>query len=133
MNRDEIFEKIKECVQDVLAIDDDEEDLIQPDASLTDDLGAESIDFVEIIHLLSGTFDIEIERNEAYPDRDFFTEEAYVTEDYTITEAGAEQLIARWPHLNKEKAQDYEALMVYLRSISMLIDFLVYRLNKQEV
>ncbi len=130
MNRDEIFAKIKECVQDVLAIDDDETDLIQPDASLTDDLGAESIDFVEIIHLLSGTFDIEVERNEAYPDRDFLRDEENVSVDGQLTDKGTESLIRQWPHLNKEKTKDFEELLEYLRSITLLIDFLDYRLTQ---
>jgi len=45
MNRDEIFSKIQDVLEDALGVDQDE---VTPDAKLVDDLGAESIDFLDI-------------------------------------------------------------------------------------
>jgi len=130
MQRDEIFKQVKECVEEVLALEDEEEDLVQPHTSLVDDLGAESIDIVEIIQLLSRAFDIDIERNEVYPDRDFMTDEKFITEEQVITEEGASEIMVRWPHLDKNKIKTFAGLIQYLRSISLLLDFFEYKVAK---
>ena len=44
MSHDEIFQKIQEVLDDALGVDEDE---VTPEASLTADLGAESIDFLD--------------------------------------------------------------------------------------
>ena len=46
MDRDEIFSKIQEVLDDALGVDEDE---VTPQASLTADLGAESIDFLDLL------------------------------------------------------------------------------------
>ena len=58
----DIFEKVKELIVEQLKID---ESHILKDASLIDDLGADSIDKVEIIMSLEVEFDIEILESEA--------------------------------------------------------------------
>jgi acyl carrier protein len=127
MEKDEIYNKLKACVGEILLIE--EEELIQPDTHLIDDLGAESIDFIEIIHSLSGIFDVQIERNEIYPDRDYFTNKQYVSEDLSITPEGLDKLFSSWPHLNKDKVKDSQELGQYLNSIAVLVDFFEYKLN----
>ncbi len=49
MSRDDIFKKIQEVLDDALGVDEDE---VTPEASLTADLGAESIDFLDIVFRL---------------------------------------------------------------------------------
>ncbi|MHC4986758.1 MAG: phosphopantetheine-binding protein, partial [Planctomycetota bacterium] len=46
MTEAEVFEKVKETLVDALGLDDDE---VTPEATLTGDLGAESIDFLDIV------------------------------------------------------------------------------------
>ena len=46
MTDQEIFEKVRECLVDALGVEEDE---VKPAASLVGDLGAESIDFLDII------------------------------------------------------------------------------------
>lgn len=53
----EVFDKIKEIIADQLGIDEDD---ITPDASLIDDLGADSLDIVELIMYFEDEFDMEI-------------------------------------------------------------------------
>lgn len=53
-----MFEKIKGIIADELGI---EEDSIEIDSDLTDDLGADSLDAVELIMAIEEEFDIEID------------------------------------------------------------------------
>ena len=57
MNTDEIFDKVKEIIVEQLGVS---EDSITNDASFIDDLGADSLDIVELIMALEEEFDIEI-------------------------------------------------------------------------
>jgi acyl carrier protein len=56
------FEKIKEILAEQLGVSEDE---IKMDSSLTDDLGADSLDLVELIMALEQEFDLEISDEEA--------------------------------------------------------------------
>ncbi len=90
--RDEIFEKIRESMVDALGVDDDE---VTPEATLTGDLGAESIDFLDIVFRLEKTFDIKIPRGELFPE-DILTNAQFV-ENGRVTSEGLNQLESRMP------------------------------------
>ena len=53
----EIFEKVKKIVIEQLEVD---EDAVKEDASFANDLGADSLDTVELVMALEEEFDIEI-------------------------------------------------------------------------
>jgi acyl carrier protein len=57
---DELFAKIRVCVADVLAIDGAK---VVPGASLIDDLGAESLDFLDLVFRLETDYGIKIPRD----------------------------------------------------------------------
>ena len=57
LTRDEIFEKVKAVLVDALGVDDEE---VLPTATLRNDLGAESIDFLDIAFRLEKAFSIKI-------------------------------------------------------------------------
>jgi acyl carrier protein len=59
MTDQEIFEKVQETLVEALGVDDDEVTL---EATLTGDLGAESIDFLDIVFNLEKSFGIKIAR-----------------------------------------------------------------------
>ena len=63
--KDEIFSSVQEILVDALSVDEDE---VTPEATLTGDLGAESIDFLDIVFRLEKTFDIKIPRGELFPE-----------------------------------------------------------------
>lgn len=90
--KEEVFEKVKESLIDALGADEDE---VTPDATMVGDLGAESIDFLDIVFKLEKAFDIQIPREELFPD-DILTSAEYV-QDGRVTAAGLEQLKARMP------------------------------------
>ena len=59
---DIVFEKIRAIIADELGI---EEDTIELESDLTDDLGADSLDAVELIMAIEEEFDIEIDDSTA--------------------------------------------------------------------
>ena len=94
----EIFAKVKEALIDALGVDDDE---VTEDATMVGDLGAESIDFLDIVFKLEKSFDISIPREELFPD-DILTNADYVA-DGKLTDEGVAQLKERMPFADLTK------------------------------
>ena len=57
-----VFEKVREIIVDQLGVDEDE---VSMDSSFIDDLGADSLDIVELIMALEEEFELEIPDSEA--------------------------------------------------------------------
>ncbi|MFW5913708.1 MAG: acyl carrier protein [Bacillota bacterium] len=53
-----MFEKVKEVIVEELGV---EEESVTPEASIIDDLDADSLDVVELVMALEETFDIKVE------------------------------------------------------------------------
>jgi acyl carrier protein len=102
MSRDEIFEQVQEVLVDALGLDDDE---VTPDATLMGDLGAESIDFLDITFNLEKAFDIKIPREELFPADSVMNNSEFVAQG-KLTEAGLAELKAKMPHTD---FSDFEA------------------------
>ena len=62
MSSEEVFDKVKEIIVEQLGV---AETAITPDASFIDDLGADSLDIVELIMALEEEFDLEIPDSDA--------------------------------------------------------------------
>src|SRR5215207_163830 len=62
---DELFAKVRTALVDALGVDDEE---VTPKATLKDDLGAESIDYLDIVFRLEKAFNIKIPRGELFPE-----------------------------------------------------------------
>ena len=61
MNRQEIEEKVKEFLIEDIEV---EEDKIFPEARLKEDLGIDSLDFVDIVVLVNNKFGFKIKQEE---------------------------------------------------------------------
>ncbi len=96
--KDEVFEKIQAALVDALGVDDDE---VVAEATLVGDLGAESIDFLDIVFRLEKTFNIKIPRGELFPE-DILTDSEYV-QDGRVTEEGVAKLRERMPFANLDE------------------------------
>ena len=62
LNEKEVFEKVKTVIIDQLGISEDE---VTMEASFTDDLGADSLDTVELVMALEEEFNTEIADEDA--------------------------------------------------------------------
>jgi acyl carrier protein len=92
---DEIYAKVSETLVDALGVDDDEVTL---EATLVGDLGAESIDFLDIVFRLEKNFSIKIPRGELFPDG--LTADQSLVKDGMVTAEGVAELRKRLPHAN---------------------------------
>lgn len=92
---EEVFEKVRAALMDALGVEDDE---VTPEATMVGDLGAESIDFLDIVFKLEKAFGISIPREELFPD-DILTNAQYV-HDGKVTEQGIAELKQRLPWAN---------------------------------
>jgi len=130
MTRDEIFSKVKDVLEDALGVDEDE---ITPEASLTRDLEAESIDFLDIVFRLEKTFStpakpFKIEQGELFPEN-LMENPAWVSNG-KFTDAGMTMLRERMPHVdfssfdsNREVTKVAEVF-----TVSSIVDFIQRKL-----
>lgn len=95
-SKEEIFEGVKEALVDALAVDDED---VTPDATLVGDLGAESIDILDIIYRLEKTFGIKIDQAELIPS-DLINSPEFKQDDGKLTPEGVAELRKRLPHAN---------------------------------
>ncbi len=93
MSRDDIFANVRDTLVDALAVEPDE---VTEDATLTGDLGAESIDFLDIVFRLEKSFSIKIPRGELFPD-DLLNNPDYVSNG-KFTAVGLQQIKKAMPH-----------------------------------
>ena len=93
--KDDVFAGVREELVDALAVD---EDAVTVDATLVNDLGAESIDLLDIVYRLEKRFGIKIDRSELIPE-DLLTDTRYVVEG-KLTAEGLEELKKRMPGAN---------------------------------
>ena len=74
VTKDEVFKKVQTALVDALGVDEEE---VTPRRTMVGDLGAESIDFLDIVFQLEKAFGIEIPRKELSPE-DILTNAEYV-------------------------------------------------------
>lgn len=102
---DEIFDTVREHLVDALGLDDDE---VERESTLFGDLGAESIDILDIVFRLEKAYDIKIPRGELFPDPEMLSGEEsdqYVV-DGKITDAGIARMRESLPHADIDKFAD---------------------------
>ena len=101
----ELYEKVRDCVAEALALDLDE---ISPESTLLDELGAESIDLLDILFRIDRATGVKIQSDElasyvqgGIPDEEFGDEDADV-----ITPQGMEQLKKVMPQIAEKDLDD---------------------------
>jgi acyl carrier protein len=100
MTRDEIYAKVRDVLVDALGLDEDE---VTPRATLTGDLGAESIDFLDIVFKLEQAFGFKIAQGELFPEN--VQQDPKFVRDGRVTEEGIKALKARLPHADFSKLE----------------------------
>jgi acyl carrier protein len=97
--QDEIYSKVSATLVEALNVDEDD---IKPTATLQGDLGAESIDFLDIVFRLEREFGIKIPRGELFPESIFAGDPEYV-QNGKVTEQGLAELRTRMPFADLTK------------------------------
>ena len=92
-SQEEIYTKVSATLVEALNVDEDE---ITPDATLQKDLGAESIDFLDIVFRLEREFGIKIPRGELFPES-IFQGDADFVQNGKVTAKGLAELRAKMP------------------------------------
>ena len=89
----EIYQKVSATLVEALNVDEDD---IKPTSTLQGDLGAESIDFLDIVFRLEREFGIKIPRGELFPEAIFQGDPDFV-QNGRVTDKGLEELRVRMP------------------------------------
>ncbi len=124
---DEIFSKVQETLVDALGVDDDE---VTPTATLIGDLGAESIDFLDIVFRLEKNFDIKIQRGELFPENIASADSGFV-DNGKITPEGIAQLREKMKHADIDGfAKDPQVSKIQdLFTVDMICRFVAARMK----
>jgi acyl carrier protein len=94
-SRDEIFEKVKDVLENALGADPED---VTMEATLIGDLGAESIDFLDISFKLEQEFSIKIDQGELFPEN--LMSDDTLVEDGKLTDKAMDILRERMPHVD---------------------------------
>jgi acyl carrier protein len=106
VTQDEIFRKVSATLAEALNVDEED---VTPEATLQGDLGAESIDFLDIVFRLEREFGIKIPRGELFPESIFQGDPEFV-QDGRVTEKGLAELRARMPFADLSEFEKDPAL-----------------------
>lgn len=128
MTRDEIFSQVQEVLVEALSVEEEE---VTPTAVIRDDLGAESIDFLDIQFRLEKEFGIKIPKGEMMPED--LASNADFVKDGKITEAGIAELQKRMPHAdfaNLSAGDDLDE-MSKLFTVDAVVNYVQRKLEEQ--
>jgi acyl carrier protein len=127
MSRDEIFQKVQGVLIDALGVDDDE---VSAEATLMGDLGAESIDFLDIVFRLEKAFGIKVPREELFPAEGLLNNPDLVSNG-KLTEQGLTELRENVPHTDLtefEKDPDINKL-ADLFTVNAIVNYIDGKIN----
>jgi acyl carrier protein len=121
----EVFEKVQSALVEALAVDEEE---VTPQATIVGDLGAESIDFLDIVFRLERNFGIKIPRGELFPEN-LVADPEWIT-DGKLTSKGVSELKGRLPFadLSKFEADPDLEKMGDLYTVDMLVQYVQSKL-----
>ena len=127
MSEEDVFQKVQGVLEEALGVDEDE---VTREAKLVEDLGAESIDFLDIAFRLEKAFGVKLEQNELFPDH-VLNDPQYVS-DGQVTDAGIEELKRRMPHVDltsfeqSRKVEDFSNVF----TVEALVKFMQNKLSE---
>jgi acyl carrier protein len=123
----EIFEKVSATLVDALNVEQEE---IKPTSTLQGDLGAESIDFLDIVFRLEREFGIKIPRNELFPESIFQGDPDFV-QNGKVTEKGLRELREKMPFADISKFEKNPELTAIsdLFTVDMIAKYIAGKLS----
>ena len=127
-SHEEIFDKVKEVLEYALGADSED---ITIDATLIGDLGAESIDFLDISFKLEQEFSIKIDQGELFPEN--LMQDESLVEDGKLTEKAMGMLKERMPHVDFSKFENDRRVdqLSEVFTVGSLVDFVERKIQAQ--
>ena len=128
-SRDEIFEKVQETLVDALGLDEDE---VTPTSRLKADLGAESIDFLDIVFRLEREFTIKIRQDELFSEP-LMQAGTEIVHEGQVTDLGLDMLRARLPYADlRELERDRRLNSIDdVFTVDLLSNFISWKLSSR--
>jgi acyl carrier protein len=96
---EEIYTKVSATLVEALNVDEED---IKPTSTLQGDLGAESIDFLDIVFRLEREFGIKIPRGELFPES-IFQGDPDLVQNGRVTDKGLQELRSKMPFADISK------------------------------
>ncbi|TNF75530.1 MAG: acyl carrier protein [Acidobacteria bacterium] len=103
MDTSSIYPRVKVIVADVLAIDESE---VEPNGSLINDYGGESIDFLDLVYRLEREFKVKIPRGQIEKEARGALEDEAFAENGKLTPEGMAQLKEYLSEVPAERFKD---------------------------
>lgn len=124
-NKNEILRQVKTIISQALRV---EESKVELRSSLIKDLGAESIDFLDIVFRLEKEFKMKIPKGELFPEK--LLMDARFVKDGRVTPAGIEELKTKMPDAPwTDFAQNpHVSSLGDLFTVGMIVDYLSEKL-----
>jgi acyl carrier protein len=120
--------KVTKVLVEALNVDEDE---VTPAATLQGDLGAESIDFLDIVFRLEREFGIKIPRGELFPESVFQGSPEFVS-DGRVTDQGMVELRSRMPYADLDTFDHDRRLSAVpdLFTVSLVTQYVAWKLGQ---
>jgi acyl carrier protein len=129
MTKEEIYGKVAATLVDALNV---EEEQVSPEATLQGDLGAESIDFLDIVFRLEREFNIKIPRGELFPES-IFQGDPDLVKDGKVTDKGLAELDAKMPYADLSDFKKNPTLenISNLFTVNLIVSYIQSKLDGQ--
>jgi len=123
----EIHARVTRVLVEALNADEEE---IRPQATLQGDLGAESIDFLDIVFRLEREFGIRIPQGELFPDS-IFRGDPELVQDGRVTDQGLVELGSHMPYADLSAFADDRRLSAVpdLFTVGLLTRYIAWKLD----
>jgi acyl carrier protein len=127
-SQEEIYQKVSATLVEALNVDEEE---IKPTSTLQGDLGAESIDFLDIVFRLEREFGIKIPRGELFPEAIFQGDPEFV-QNGKVTDKGLSELRTKMPFADLSKFEKNPELSSIsdLFTVEMIARYIQGKLGK---
>src|SRR5215475_8460430 len=125
--QDEIYSKVSATLVEALNVDEED---VKPTSTLQGDLGAESIDFLDIVFRLEREFGIKIPRGELFPESIFQGDPEFV-QNGKVTDKGLVELRTRMPFADLSKFEQNPELTAIsdLFTVAMITKYIQGKLG----
>jgi len=123
----DISARVADVLVHALGVDEDE---ITPSTTLLEDLGAESIDFLDIVFRLEREFQIKIPRGELFIEP-IFQGEAEIVQDGRVTAEGLLALRSQMPYADLSELERHQRLgaVTELFTVDLLVRYVTWKLR----